>query len=1418
MLLTGPGYPPFDFAYDPTTNRALLVAGSNAVSWSDFGAALTCVAACAAPTTATWFGGVDPAQLSVTRNPIAGDWLVTTNAVGGTPTVYAFLDDLTLAAGAYALNQGGLSSTSAAQLACPAQSAFPVADLRFEEMPGASVFADSSRWGRDVTPAVGASPVAGASGAPLAGNSHTSARFVSSADQLVVPAGSAPASSGGASLAFWYRADRNVAGSPFTIDTGASGYRLEIDHQGSVSWRSGVNDLSVNATSLADGEWHFVAVARDENSPTYVFTRPYPTMSVYVDGALVGARADNGAFAPSSAVTITGGSSTVSVDQLQVFNVALSADAVAAVRSNAEPFCMVAATNGSALPWWKLAFRGSDGRGAELSANASLLFRVDSDVPTSSVVVPDTALNASVSTYVLAGSAVDPVNGSGVASVEVSLDGGPWTTATGTESWTLPIELGSGNVQIRTRATDFAGNVETPSAATALLVDRVNPTVSLDPVAPAEAPTRDSATGQLLVALAGTSADAGSGVETVEVSVAATGSPVSPAAWKPATVSGGVWSLDYRMPSSVFEVSGSYTVSVRAADMAGNHTADDAASAVVFLDNTAPAVSLSAADQARKVLAGSAVLTGPVTDVSGAGVASVDVAFTPIDEATSATPPPTVWHPATLEQSNGSSTSTPWSIDVPDETEGYFQIDLRATDSLGNQMVSRRVWSGIIDTRAPRLSLTASPTGRRLRSGTQVEIGYSCAAEDLFLDPTKFKCPGVSAKPATRAELAASSLKTALQTTFPGMAVIAQLSVSYNSWEASTSNNVTLTACDMFGNCSSRVSAVRSLVRAAQRAAQSQVSSRAVSPFVADSAPTAMIASPSDGDHVAVGSTAGVVVSATAAASIKRIDVLVDGVVAATRTPAFGAEFAHEEVVTVSIAAGGSHTLEVITTDWNDVTGSSGEVGFFADLTAPSVTLVTTNLTLGDTWAVGTDFYRFSGTVTDDGTVAAVQIRVNGGNWTDAAFAAGAWHTALQIAGADGTNLSVSVRAFDLAGRVTTVIGTTSVNLLPAQPAAYVRPGTTIVTGPAATVVSAQATFTFGGLAGDNGVSTFRCQLDTNTPVLCGTPFVLGGLAAGRHTLRVAAIDDAGYVDLTPATRSWTVTATGPRPTMVSAPAGSVTARTARFEFTAPTGAMLECSLDGGAPAPCTSPHTTTALGDGVHTFTVQATLAGVSGTAVAATWTVVNLAPVAADQTVAVDADSTDGRSVTLSAADVTALVYRVAAAPAHGYLVGAAPNIVYVPFRGYRGTDRFTFVADDGQNVSRTGTVSVQVKVPDKLAPVIKSPGDQTIHSAFPGTDPITYRLPTATDNSGSAAVVCVPASGTRFSAGATPVRCTATDESGNSATVRFVINHVIDPEFRIPLTGNGHLPIQEALLLLVVGLALVVSSRRRNQTRRF
>ncbi len=53
--------------------------------------------------------------------------------------------------------------------------------------------------------------------------------------------------------------------------------------------------------------------------------------------------------------------------------------------------------------------------------------------------------------------------------------------------------------------------------------------------------------------------------------------------------------------------------------------------------------------------------------------------------------------------------------------------------------------------------------------------------------------------------------------------------------------------------------------------------------------------------------------------------------------------------------------------------------------------------------------------------------------------------------------------------------------------------------------------------------SRFECALDKRDFVACATPFSLKRLKFGKHILRVRAIDAAGNIDATPATKTWTV-------------------------------------------------------------------------------------------------------------------------------------------------------------------------------------------------------------------------------------------------------------------------------------------------------
>ena len=127
-------------------------------------------------------------------------------------------------------------------------------------------------------------------------------------------------------------------------------------------------------------------------------------------------------------------------------------------------------------------------------------------------------------------------------------------------------------------------------------------------------------------------------------------------------------------------------------------------------------------------------------------------------------------------------------------------------------------------------------------------------------------------------------------------------------------------------------------------------------------------------------------------------------------------------------------------------------------------------------------------------------------------------------------------------------------------------PQTTISSGPSGTVTSTSASFAF---TSSEAGSTFECSLDSTTAYTsCSSPKAYAGLAAGSHTFRVRAIDAAGNVDATPASRTWTVQPTPPRrtPRSTSGPTGTVTTdvRELRVHLEREPGSSFQCSLDSG--------------------------------------------------------------------------------------------------------------------------------------------------------------------------------------------------------------------------------------------------------------
>jgi len=151
-------------------------------------------------------------------------------------------------------------------------------------------------------------------------------------------------------------------------------------------------------------------------------------------------------------------------------------------------------------------------------------------------------------------------------------------------------------------------------------------------------------------------------------------------------------------------------------------------------------------------------------------------------------------------------------------------------------------------------------------------------------------------------------------------------------------------------------------------------------------------------------------------------------------------------------------------------------------------------------------------------------------------------------------------------------------------------PDTAIDSQPAALVNSSTATFTYHS----NENSTFLCSLDGGAAVDCMSSATQTyiNLTDGQHTFSVAAKDQVGNVDPTPAIYSWNIDTTAPHTAITSGPANPTTSTTATFAFGSANspGDSFECRLDGTPAnfASCTSPATYTGLSLGNHMFEVR--------------------------------------------------------------------------------------------------------------------------------------------------------------------------------------------------------------------------------------
>ncbi|SDE10911.1 Outer membrane protein OmpA [Myxococcus virescens] len=307
------------------------------------------------------------------------------------------------------------------------------------------------------------------------------------------------------------------------------------------------------------------------------------------------------------------------------------------------------------------------------------------------------------------------------------------------------------------------------------------------------------------------------------------------------------------------------------------------------------------------------------------------------------------------------------------------------------------------------------------------------------------------------------------------------------------------------------------------------------------------------------------VISGTAPAN-STVVIFVDGVEVA-RVPADpSGNFSFTPTADLSV---GAHTVNAyaLFQGVSSVLSNTNSFTVVSDTTPPDTTIVSGPPAVSNSTSATFDFISNESPVT-------YQCALNGGPFVACA-------DPQTFPGMSEGDQTLAVRAVDAAG-----------NMDP-TPATYAwtvdttAPDTTIVSGPSGTTTSPNATFDFSS---DESSVTYECSLDGAPFVACTDPQTFPGLADGAHTLAVRAVDAAGNMDPTPATRTWTVDATAPDTTIVSGPPAVTNATSATFDFSSNESPVTyECSLNGAPFTACTDPQAFPGLSEGNQTLAVRA-------------------------------------------------------------------------------------------------------------------------------------------------------------------------------------------------------------------------------------
>ncbi len=221
---------------------------------------------------------------------------------------------------------------------------------------------------------------------------------------------------------------------------------------------------------------------------------------------------------------------------------------------------------------------------------------IDADQPASKVAAPQANQAVKGKSFVIGGTSTDPttwpvkmelrITGTGYVNGQGQAYDSGWQTAGGVDNWTYTWTLPADGVYgIQTRATDYVGNVETPAAPSAVIVDNTAPTGAFTNVQDGQALSNIRFN---TFTIEGSASDLASGAPQV-AGVSVVQLSIDRRPWRnvaefpsspPQTAT---WKYNWQFDASMY---GSHSLAVRAVDALGN--VGPARQVTVLVDNLAP--------------------------------------------------------------------------------------------------------------------------------------------------------------------------------------------------------------------------------------------------------------------------------------------------------------------------------------------------------------------------------------------------------------------------------------------------------------------------------------------------------------------------------------------------------------------------------------------------------------------------------------------------------------------------------------------------------------------------------------------------------------------------------------------------------------------------------------------------------------